>query len=225
MGDNKYFKDLGYKVTSTYNWRVLDHGKEFHPGVDLVGKPQCEIGSFCDGVVVFAGEAIKGSGYGGFGNAVAVKDKNGCIHVYGHILKWLVKKGDKVVKGQKLCIQGNTGRSIGTAHGGYLPGEHLHYEVRKSEVYVEDREKRCYVPDDYLIKLEGGKVDATPAPKAEAPKASAPKSSGKVYVVKSGDTLSKIAKDNGTSVDALMKLNTDIKDAGKISIGQKIKLG
>ena len=156
MGNNKYFKDLGYRVTSTYDWRVLDKGKEFHPGVDLVGKPQCEIGSFCDGEVVFAGEAIKGSGYGGFGNAVAVKDKNGCIHVYGHILKWLVKKGDKVKVGQKLCVQGNTGRSIGTAHDGYLPGEHLHYEVRKSATYVEDREKRCHIPDDYLIKLNGG---------------------------------------------------------------------
>lgn len=156
MGDNKYFKDLGFRVTSVYGWRTIAGAKEFHPGVDLVGKPQCELKSFTDGEVIFAGEGVKGSGYGGFGNAVAVKDKNGCVHVYGHILKWLVKKGDKVKKGQALCIQGNTGRSFGTAHDGYLPGEHLHYEIRKSTTYVEDREKRCHIPDDYLLKFNGG---------------------------------------------------------------------
>lgn len=43
------------------------------------------------------------------------------------------------------------------------------------------------------------------------------------YVVKSGDSLSKIAKANGTTVDELVRLN-GIKDANKIQINQKIKL-
>lgn len=228
MGDNKYFKDLGFTVTSVYGWRMLAGAKEFHPGVDLKGKPQCEIKAFTEGECVWSGEATKpGTGYGNYGVAVGLKDKNGCIQVYGHLLSTKVKKGDKVKKGQVIGIQGNTGRSFGTAHNGYLPGEHLHYEVRKSATVDLDpkkKEQRCYIPDEYLAKFVD-KVEPAPAPKAETPKATSPKSSGKVYVVKSGDTLSKIAKDNGTSVDALMKLNTDIKDAGKISIGQKIKLG
>lgn len=217
MGDNKYFKDMGFRVTSVYGWRTIAGAKEFHPGVDLVGKPQCELPAFVDGEVVFAGEAIKGSGYGGFGNAVAVKDKNGCIHVYGHILKWLVKKGDKVKKGQKLCIQGNTGRSFGTAHDGYLPGEHLHYEIRKSATYVEDREKRCHIPDDYLVKFFGSSSE--PVVKTEV------KPAAKTYTVKSGDTLSEIARDNNTTTAAIMKANPEIKDASKIKVGQTIRLG
>lgn len=43
-----------------------------------------------------------------------------------------------------------------------------------------------------------------------------------VVTVKSGDTLSKIANDNNTTVSNLQKLN-NIKDANKISIGQQIE--
>lgn len=44
------------------------------------------------------------------------------------------------------------------------------------------------------------------------------------YVVKSGDTLSGIAKKYKTTVNALMKLNPDIKDANKIYVKQKIRV-
>jgi len=44
-----------------------------------------------------------------------------------------------------------------------------------------------------------------------------------IYTIKSGDTLSKIAKENKTSVKKLVELNK-IKDANKIRIGQKIKV-
>ena len=43
-----------------------------------------------------------------------------------------------------------------------------------------------------------------------------------VVTVKSGDTLSKIANNNHTTVSNLQKLN-NIKDVNKISIGQQIK--
>lgn len=46
-----------------------------------------------------------------------------------------------------------------------------------------------------------------------------------VVVVKSGDTLGKIAKENKTSVAQLLALNPSIKDKNKISIGQKIRVG
>lgn len=44
----------------------------------------------------------------------------------------------------------------------------------------------------------------------------------KSYKVKSGDTLSQIAKKNGTTIAAIMKANPSIKDANKIRLGQKI---
>lgn len=44
------------------------------------------------------------------------------------------------------------------------------------------------------------------------------------YKVKSGDTLSKIAKRYGTSVSAIQKLNPSIKNINKIRVGQVIKV-
>lgn len=49
------------------------------------------------------------------------------------------------------------------------------------------------------------------------------KGSGKTYVVKSGDTLTKIAKLYNTTVDALVKAN-NIADKNKIEIGQYIRI-
>lgn len=43
-----------------------------------------------------------------------------------------------------------------------------------------------------------------------------------IYVVQKGDTLTKIAKDFNTTVDAIMKVNPQIKDKNKIYVGEKI---
>jgi len=48
---------------------------------------------------------------------------------------------------------------------------------------------------------------------------------GSSYKIKSGDTLSAIARRNNTTVAALMKLNPKIKDKDKISAGSMIKVG
>lgn len=47
---------------------------------------------------------------------------------------------------------------------------------------------------------------------------------GGSYSIKSGDTLSQIAKKAGTTLKALLAANPGIKDANKIRVGQKIKL-
>lgn len=44
------------------------------------------------------------------------------------------------------------------------------------------------------------------------------------YVVKSGDTLSKIAAANNTTVAVLMTINPDIKDANRIRVGQNLRV-
>ena len=46
----------------------------------------------------------------------------------------------------------------------------------------------------------------------------------KSYTIKSGDTLSQIAKATGTTLAALKRANPDIKDLNKIRVGQKIKI-
>lgn len=45
-----------------------------------------------------------------------------------------------------------------------------------------------------------------------------------MYTVKSGDTLTKIASGNGTTVSVIMSINPAITNADKISVGQQIKL-
>ena len=46
----------------------------------------------------------------------------------------------------------------------------------------------------------------------------------KNYTIKKGDTLTKIAKANNTTVDAIMKKNTQIKDKNKIFSGKTLNL-
>ena len=46
----------------------------------------------------------------------------------------------------------------------------------------------------------------------------------KSYKIKSGDTLSEIAKKTGTTLGRLLKANPSIKDPNKIKVGQEIKI-
>jgi membrane-bound lytic murein transglycosylase D len=60
----------------------------------------------------------------------------------------------------------------------------------------------------------------TPAPRETRAAPTAPKSTPKYYTVKSGDTLTQIAKKNNTTVAELKKLNPKLTD--KLKVGQKI---
>lgn len=46
----------------------------------------------------------------------------------------------------------------------------------------------------------------------------------KIVVVKAGQTLSKIAKDNNTTVAKILELNKDIKNPNAINVGQKVRV-
>lgn len=117
------YKDFGYKVSSNFGGRDDPFGKgsESHKGIDLVAPKGSGVSAFVPGKVVFAGEGKPGTGLGGYGNVVVVQDKNGVMHVYGHMNNVTVKKGDTVSQGSKLGGQGSSGKST---------GDHLHYEVR-----------------------------------------------------------------------------------------------
>jgi LysM repeat protein len=66
----------------------------------------------------------------------------------------------------------------------------------------------------------------TPAatPPAATPPAATPPAAGGTYKIKSGDNLTNIAKANGTTVQAIMQANPQIKDANKISAGASLNL-
>jgi murein DD-endopeptidase MepM/ murein hydrolase activator NlpD len=138
----------GYRITSKYGYRSdpIDGTRKFHAGIDLAKKHQDPIYAFTEGEVLHAGEGKKGSGFGGFGNVVAILDDKGALHSYCHLSYVLVKVGQKVEKGDLVGRQGATGR---------VTGSHLHYEIRKKSSpsfgWSSDSENFCYDPTKYLI--------------------------------------------------------------------------
>jgi murein DD-endopeptidase MepM/ murein hydrolase activator NlpD len=113
---------LGYpmkgRVTSGFGRRSdpINHRLAFHAGIDLKGPVGRSVRATADGTV-------KQSSYDryGLGNHVILQHGNGYETAFGHLSKRLVRRGDKVQRGQVIGRMGNTGRST---------GPHLHYEVR-----------------------------------------------------------------------------------------------
>lgn len=81
------------------------------------------VGTTTAGTVVYAQFGKTGSGYGGYGNVVVVKDANGQLHQYSHLDAIGVKVGQKVNAGSVIGKAGSTGKSTGS---------HLDYEVKNS---------------------------------------------------------------------------------------------
>lgn len=103
-------------ITSRYGKRrdPLNKKSAFHTGIDFRGNRGEEIKSMADGVVK---KAFKN---GGYGNYVMIDHGNGYTTSFSHMQKYLVRRGDRVKRGQVIGLVGNTGRST---------GPHLHYEV------------------------------------------------------------------------------------------------
>ncbi len=110
-------------LTSGYGRRKHPmNGKyKFHCGTDLVSRKKAPIYSSAHGRVKFVGKQ------NGYGNIIEIDHGNKIITKYAHLSKILVKKGHKVIRGQAIGIQGNTGN---------VKGEHLHFEVNLSGKHV-----------------------------------------------------------------------------------------
>ena len=93
-----------------------------HKGIDFkaaVGTPVMTINS---GRVIFAGVL------GIYGNTVAVDHGGGIISFYMHLSKISVKKGQRVLVGQKIGLSGETG---------YAEGPHLHLTLRINGISID----------------------------------------------------------------------------------------
>ena len=103
-------------ITSRYGKRrdPLNKKSAFHSGIDFRGKRGEKIRSTANGIVK---KAFKN---GGYGNYVMIDHGNGYTTSFSHMQKYLVRRGDRVKRGQVIGLVGNTGRST---------GPHLHYEV------------------------------------------------------------------------------------------------
>ncbi|MCK5781450.1 MAG: M23 family metallopeptidase [Flavobacteriales bacterium] len=111
-------KDLK-RMASGYGWRwhpILKYRK-FHAGMDFSAKIGTPIYATGDGVVK---KAVSG---GGYGRHVVIDHGFGYETLYGHMNKYLVKRKQKVKRGEIIGYVGNSGLSS---------GPHLHYEVHKN---------------------------------------------------------------------------------------------
>jgi murein DD-endopeptidase MepM/ murein hydrolase activator NlpD len=70
-----------------------------------------------NGVVVYAGNELRG-----FGNLLLLRHADGWVTAYAHNDQFLVRRGDRVTRGQKIATVGSTG-SVSTPQ--------LHFEIRK----------------------------------------------------------------------------------------------
>lgn len=120
--------------------------------------------------------------------------------------------------------------------GGPVAGAEQEYAIQKGDSYytigkkfnVSTKALQDANPGVDPSKLQIGKKIKIPAPTAPsstaAPSGAAPVSSSgePIYVVKSGDTLSKIATDHHTTVNAIRKANNLTTD--RIKVGDKLKM-
>jgi murein DD-endopeptidase MepM/ murein hydrolase activator NlpD len=85
-----------------------------HEGIDFIAPQGTKIFASADGVV----KSVRYSS--SFGKVIVIDHGYGISSLYAHLLKFNVKKGTKVKRGQVIGSVGNTGLSA---------GPHLHYEV------------------------------------------------------------------------------------------------
>lgn len=102
-------------VTVTSNFGGRDGS--FHDGIDLRAPVGTAVYAAADGVVIYAGNRIRG-----YGNMVVLRHANGLSTVYAHNSVVFARKGQKVRRGSRIAFSGNTGHSS---------GPHVHFEVRK----------------------------------------------------------------------------------------------
>jgi len=96
-----------------------------HDGLDIGAAPNTSVQAPASGYVVSAGLEAK------MGNVIQVDHGYGIETEYGHLAKILVKKGQKVKRGDVIALVGSTGRST---------GPHLHYMVKIKGQSVNPRD-------------------------------------------------------------------------------------
>jgi murein DD-endopeptidase MepM/ murein hydrolase activator NlpD len=76
-----------------------------------------------EGDVAYAGNELKG-----YGNLILIRHPNGFVTAYAHASELLVKRGDKVKRGQIIAKSGRTGN---------ISAPQLHFEIRKGSTPVD----------------------------------------------------------------------------------------
>jgi murein DD-endopeptidase MepM/ murein hydrolase activator NlpD len=109
-------------------------GGTHNDGINISAPEGTTVAAAESGVVAYAGNELRG-----FGNLLLIKHEGGWVTAYAHNQVLLVKKGDKVRRGQAIARVGSTGG---------VSGAQLHFELRSGTKAVD--------PLDHLPQLTAG---------------------------------------------------------------------
>ncbi len=104
-------------ITSKFGYRIspFTGRREFHGGLDIANKSGTPLIATANGRVSYAARKMH------IGKLIIIDHGFGRVTKYGHLKEFLVKRGQRVKRGDVIGLVGNTGRST---------GPHVHYEVR-----------------------------------------------------------------------------------------------
>lgn len=192
-----------------------------HQGVDIPLKTGDPI------YAAFTGKVRMSKYLGGYGNVVVIRHENGIETFHGHLSKRMVAEGDWVNAGDVIGLGGSTGRST---------GPHLHFETRYQgfafdpqwliDFKTGDLRHRLFVlKKKYFSPYSNYEQDFEDEWKNEEDdkREEAERAAMRWHTIKSGDTLGRIAINNGTTVSAICKLN-GITPKTVLKIGRRIRV-
>ena len=194
------FKKSPYKNVLTSKFGYRRGG--FHKGIDIRLAKGTNVKAAFNGKVRYARY-----NNGGYGNLVIIRHFNGLETYYAHLSKILVKENDIIQSGKGIGLGGKTGVE--------WSGTHLHFEVRYRDLSFDplkiiSLENECLLSDSILLK----KVDFHPTIQSQR----------KYHKIKSGETLSHLARRHNTSVSKILKLNKELTINSTLRIGQRIRV-
>jgi murein DD-endopeptidase MepM/ murein hydrolase activator NlpD len=95
-----------------------------HEGLDIAAYEGTPVHATADGVVSRVDYLPN------FGKILTLDHGYGYQTLFAHLSKILVNRGDRIKRGDRIALVGNTGRSTGS---------HLHYELRLNDVLINPR--------------------------------------------------------------------------------------
>ncbi|MEQ9425527.1 MAG: M23 family metallopeptidase [Cyclobacteriaceae bacterium] len=113
---NRLSSGFGIRMDPIYKVRKM------HPGIDFSAPNGTPIYATGDGTVKLVKTSL-----GGYGRQVEIDHGFGYTTKYAHMSKYIVRRGQKVKRGEIIGYVGNTGKST---------APHLHYEVHKDNKKV-----------------------------------------------------------------------------------------
>lgn len=212
-----------------------------HTGIDL----PLNVGD--DVYAMFPGKVRLSRYYAAYGNLVIIRHENGLETFYAHLSKRLVEVGDWVEAGDVIGLGGSTGRSTGahlhleTRYRGFafdpqwiidFDNRQLrsnYFVLRKKQLSPDSRYVPESIEEELTIYLEDTRekqvADSLAAVKKAEEERAAREAAAAVYVkVKSGDTLTQIARNNNTTVSAICNLNPGLTTKTVLKIGRRIRV-